>query len=53
VAGFQLLAGGLTLEHYDEMAAGAGLALRARWATWDQEPFRAGGNYAVSVHGAA
>jgi SAM-dependent methyltransferase len=53
VAGFQLLAGGLTLEHYDEMAAVAGLALRARWATWDQEPFRAAGNYAVSVHGAA
>ena len=50
VAGFQLVPGGLTLEHYDDLAAAAGLILAERFATWDRGPFVAGGNYAVSVH---
>jgi SAM-dependent methyltransferase len=50
VAGFQLVPGGLTLERYDHLAAAAGLTLAERFATWDREPFVAGGNYAVSVH---
>jgi hypothetical protein len=47
VAGFQL--DRLDLASYDRYAAGAGLRLDERWATWDREPF-AGGTYAVSVH---
>ncbi len=50
VAGFQLQPGRLTLDHYDELAASAGLALHARYATWDREPWAEGGGYAVSVH---
>lgn len=50
VAGFQLQAGRLSLERYDELAAAAGVALEERWATWDCEPLVAGGGYAVSVH---
>ncbi len=49
VAGFQLLAGRLSLEHYDEIATAAGLTLVHRWATWERAPFD-GGDYAVSVH---
>jgi hypothetical protein len=49
VAGFQVQAGRLGLDAYDEHAAAAGLALESRWATWDREPY-AGGDYAVSVH---
>jgi 2-polyprenyl-3-methyl-5-hydroxy-6-metoxy-1,4-benzoquinol methylase len=49
VAGFQLIPGRLALEHYDELAAAAGLTLAERWATWDGERWR-GGDYAVSVH---
>ena len=49
VAGFQLQPGRLTLEQFDSAAAGAGLALHERIATWDREPFVAGGGYAVSV----
>lgn len=49
VAGFQLRTGRLTLDHYDELTAAAGLELVDRWATWDREPFT-GGDYAVSVH---
>ena len=48
VAGFQL-GRGLELAEYDELAAGAGLALDERFATWDGSPF-ADGDYAVSVH---
>jgi SAM-dependent methyltransferase len=51
VAGFQLTAG-LGLEHYDDLARAAGLTLRSRFATWDEDPYRPGGNYAVSVHAA-
>ncbi len=49
VAGFQLLAGRLTLQRYDDIATSAGLRLVHRWATWEQAPF-GGGDYAVSVH---
>lgn len=49
VAGFRVRPDRLTVERYDELAAGAGLQLLVRWATWDREPF-AGGDYAVSVH---
>ena len=50
VAGFQLIGGRLDLEHYDELAAAAGLTLADRLATWDRDPWRPGGDYAVSVH---
>ena len=50
VAGFQLQAGGLTLADYDRHCDAAGVALEARWATWDRAPFAPGGDYAVSVH---
>jgi len=49
VAGFQL-SGRLPLPEYDAAATGAGLALRARWSTWDRAPFTEGDGYAVSVH---
>ncbi|MEH3140051.1 MAG: class I SAM-dependent methyltransferase [Mycobacterium kyogaense] len=49
VAGFQLLAGRLTLQRYDDIATSAGLTLAHRWATWERAPFN-GGDYAVSVH---
>ena len=54
VAGFSLrgVAGELTLDEYDAAAAAAGLTLVQRWATWERTPY-AGGDYAVSVHGAA
>ena len=50
VAGFQLQAGCLSLQHYDACASAAGLQLAQRWAAWDRVPWRAGGDYAVSVH---
>lgn len=49
VAGFQLVAGRLSLQRYDDIAASAGLTLQHRWATWERAPFD-GGDYAVSVH---
>ena len=49
VAGFQLGADRLSLDHYDAAADGAGLTLQARWSTWGREPFE-GGDYAVSLH---
>ena len=49
VAGFQLDRG-YDLTAYDAACDNAGLSLVERWATWDREPFVAGGNYAVSVH---
>lgn len=49
VAGFQL-GRGYELDTYDEHCAAAGLTLAERYATWDREPFAAGGDYAVSVH---
>lgn len=49
VAGFGLGPGRLSLDHYDELAAAAGLSPVSRWATWDRAPFE-DGEYAVSVH---
>lgn len=50
VAGFQLQPGGYTIDQYDAHCAAAGLTLTERYATWDREPWVAGGDYAVSVH---
>ena len=50
IAGFQLGPTRLSLARYDELAAGVGLVLEDRFATWDRQPFQAGGDYAVSVH---
>lgn len=57
VAGFGLTPAHLPLDHapfglaeYDAWCAAAGLELTERTATWDGEPFVAGGGYAVSVH---
>lgn len=50
IAGFQLLDGRYALETYDRHCADAGLVLDERFATWDREPWRPGGDYAVSVH---
>jgi SAM-dependent methyltransferase len=49
VAGFQVLRG-YSVDDYDADCTAAGLTLIDRYATWDCEPFVAGGNYAVSVH---
>jgi SAM-dependent methyltransferase len=49
VAGFQLGAH-LPLTQYDAVAEAAGLTLEQRCSTWDGDPYRDGGNYAVSVH---
>jgi trans-aconitate methyltransferase len=53
IAGFQLMPGKLTIDRYDELGASAGLRLRDRYSTWDGDPWRAGGDYAVSVHATA
>lgn len=51
VAGFQLRAGRLTLDRYDQICSEAGLILAQRWATWEADPFVSdGADYAVSVH---
>jgi SAM-dependent methyltransferase len=50
IAGFQLRPDRLGLAQYDTLADAAGLALIERWATWQQDPWQAGGDYAVSVH---
>jgi SAM-dependent methyltransferase len=50
IAGFQLGVRGLTVDRYDALAREAGLELAERWATWDRDPWREGGGYAVSVH---
>jgi SAM-dependent methyltransferase len=50
VAGFQLGPDRLALDRYDTLCTAAGLELAERWATWDRERFRPGGDYAVSVH---
>ena len=49
VAGFQLSDGYLALHVYDGLAERNGLALEARYSTWEGAPFE-GGDYAVSVH---
>ena len=50
IAGFQLQQDRLTWTDYDRWCESAGLALEARYATWDREPFIDTGSYAVSVH---
>jgi SAM-dependent methyltransferase len=50
VSGFTLGGPHLDLDTFDRLAAGAGLALEARYATWEGAPFVDGGDYAVSVH---
>jgi SAM-dependent methyltransferase len=50
IAGFQLRPGGLALAAYDAAAASVGLEPVDRFATWDGDPFVAGGDYAVSAH---
>jgi len=49
VTGFQL-GRGYELDAYDDDCRAAGLALEQRFSTWDREPFRAAGDYAVSIH---
>ena len=49
VAGFQL-GRGYTLGEYDSSCVASGLHLHERWSTWDRQPFRTDGDYAVSVH---
>jgi 2-polyprenyl-3-methyl-5-hydroxy-6-metoxy-1,4-benzoquinol methylase len=50
VAGFQVVQGRLSLDHYDELATAAGLTLAQRFATWDRQPWTPGSDFAVSVH---
>jgi SAM-dependent methyltransferase len=49
VAGFQL-GRSYSLDQYDRHASVAGLVLEARFSTWDELPFDAASDYAVSVH---
>lgn len=49
VAGYQLRPGRYGVDDLDADAAVAGLALDARYATWDRQPWQPGGDYAVSV----
>jgi hypothetical protein len=48
VLGFQL-GRGYALDELDRHAREAGLALDARYATWERDPFPGDGSYAVSV----
>ena len=50
IAGFQIVAGQLTIARYDEIADLTGLALVERWSTWDCDTWEPGHDYAVSVH---
>ena len=50
IAGFQVMRGRLSLDRYDAIAATAGLRLAERFATWEHDAWREGGDYAVSVH---
>ncbi len=53
IAGFQVMRDRLTIQRYDEIATGAGLALAERWSTWDRDAWGADSDYAVSVHRSA
>lgn len=48
IAGFQTT-GPLSVAAYDAAADAAGLEPVARWSSWEQAPFRAGGDYVVTV----
>jgi SAM-dependent methyltransferase len=50
IAGFQARPAHLAIADYDGLAAAAGFTLAERFATWDREPWRVDGGYAVSVH---
>ncbi|MDQ4010353.1 MAG: class I SAM-dependent methyltransferase [Actinomycetota bacterium] len=50
IAGFQLQDGWPAVADYDQWCESAGLALEARYATWDRHPFTDTDSYAVSVH---
>ena len=50
VAGFQIQAGRLSVQHYDTIAAASGMVLAERWSTWSRGAWQEGGGYAVSVH---
>jgi SAM-dependent methyltransferase len=50
VAGFQLMAGRLSLSAYDRLTEEAGLTFAERWSTWNRDPWSAASTYAVSVH---
>jgi SAM-dependent methyltransferase len=50
IAGFQLQHGWPTVADYDRWCESAGLALEARYATWDRRPSADSDLYAVSVH---
>ncbi len=50
VAGFSLEPERLDLATYERLAHAGGLEPVDRWATWDRQPYAAGGNYVVSVH---
>jgi SAM-dependent methyltransferase len=50
VTGYTLRQGGFGPRAYDAAAARSGLALEARWSTWDRQPYGEGDRYAVSVH---
>ncbi len=50
IAGFQLQNGWPSVADYDRWCESAGLALEARYATWDRQPFTDADSYAVSVH---
>lgn len=50
IAGFQLQAGRLSAERYDEIATAAGLSLSERWSTWDRGAWDPRGDYILSVH---
>jgi SAM-dependent methyltransferase len=53
IAGFQLQAAWPTIADYDRWCESAGLALEARYATWDRQPWTDSDSYAVSVHRSA
>jgi SAM-dependent methyltransferase len=49
VSGFSL-GRGYEVDQLDEHAAAAGLVLHERFATWDEDPWSADADYAVSIH---
>lgn len=50
VAGFSVRAGGYDPVRLDAHAEAAGLALVARWSSWDRAPWSPDADYQVSVH---
>jgi SAM-dependent methyltransferase len=50
IAGYSLRPDGFSVEAHDDLALQAGLALEARWSTWDRQQFDSQSSYAVSVH---